>query len=65
MLDMRSRAMEDIDGAIANYEESVELLMQLPDKDVEVITIFVSPSGIVSVRIHEMKTTPHLIFSFV
>lgn len=31
------RAMHDTDGAIANYEESVELLTKLPDRDVEVV----------------------------
>lgn len=31
------RAMQDIDGAIANYEESVEVLMKLSDRDAEVV----------------------------
>ncbi|KAG0559288.1 hypothetical protein KC19_10G093800 [Ceratodon purpureus] len=31
------RAMQDIDGAIANYEESVDLLTKLPERDIEVV----------------------------
>uniref|UniRef100_A0A7I4DI66 RING-type domain-containing protein n=1 Tax=Physcomitrium patens TaxID=3218 RepID=A0A7I4DI66_PHYPA len=32
-------AMKDVDGAIASYEESVELLTKLPDRDIEVLIL--------------------------
>ena len=36
MLILRSRGLKDNNGAIANYEESVEFLTKLPEKDLEV-----------------------------
>lgn len=36
---MCSGAMKDVDGAIASYEESVELLTKLPDRDIEVLIL--------------------------
>ena len=37
MLILRSRGLNDNNGAIANYEESVEFLTKLPEKDLEVL----------------------------